>query len=308
MTASAYLLAGESFLAEEALQRVRAETGADPLSEISFDASAAPSEILEALETPSLLGGRRLVIVNDAQSLKKDHVEALSDYLGSPSDSAVLVLLVDGRSKLTDVVKRAGTVITLEAPRGRRLVGWLRERAREHELKLDDKGAWALLDSVGTELRDLDGALGQLQTQLGAGARVGAPQVRAAFARLADERIYAFTDAVGERRLGDAMGTLRRLLDQGEPPLVLFGALSGHVRRMLQAHGLDGPKAAGARLGMPEWRAERLLRQARSYREEELVSAMSVLAATDVEMKNGDLPVQEVPLERAVVRIITATV
>jgi DNA polymerase III delta subunit len=103
--------------------------------------------------------------------------------------------------------------------------------------------------------------------------------------------------------MADAMGTLRRLLDQGEPPLVLFGALSNHVRRLLQAHRFDSTKAAGTFFGMPDWRAERLMTQARTYKEEELISAMTLLADTDVEMK-GDAPLPQVPLEEAVARII----
>lgn len=307
MSHPVYLLNGEPFLAEEALARVRAEAGTDDLSEINLDPSAAAQEILEALETPSLLGGRRLVVVHDAHGLKKDQVEALEAYLESPSPSSVLVLVADGRTKLSEVVQRTGAAVALEPPRGRRLNGWVLERARAYKLKLDEKAARALLETVGTELRDLDAALRQLATGLGEVARVTETDVRAAFARLADERIYAFTDAVGERRMADAMTTLRRLLDQGEPPLVLFGALSGHVRRMLQIHRLDGSRAVGSRLGMPDWRAQKLLKQARSYREEELLAAMSVLATTDIDMKSGDLPVQEVPLERAVVRIISGS-
>ncbi len=305
MSAAVYLIVGDPFLAEEALARIRSEAGTDPLSEVSLDATSPVQGILEALETPSLLGGKRLVVLAGAHSLKKDQVEALSNYLAAPAPSSVLVLISSGRTKLADVAKKSGVVVSLEPPKGRRLVSWTRDRARSHTLKLDDKGAWALIDSVGSELRDLDAALSQLATRLGSGARVGAEDVRAAFPRLADQRIYAFTDAVGDRRLGEAMGTLRRLLDQGEPPLVLFGALSSHVRRLLLAHRAENAQAAGSLVGLPDWRAERLLKQARSYKEEDLVSAMSVLAEADVEMKAGDAPLQEVPLEQAVVRIIS---
>jgi DNA polymerase-3 subunit delta len=299
-----YLLVGEEFLATEALDKIRAEVNADPLSEVVVDASEPAQHIIEALETASLLGGIRVVIVSAAHDLRKEHLEALERYLGSPSETSVLVAIAAGRNaKLTELAKRAGTTVSLEAPKGRRLASWIKQRGKDHKLKVDDRAAWALIDSVGNELRDLDGALGQLATQLGTGAQVGAGEVRAAFARLADERIYAFTDAVGERRLADAMGTLRRLLDQGEPPLVLFGALSNHVRRLLQAHGLDSTKAAGSHFGMPDWRAERLLTQARTYRQDELMSAMAILSATDVEMK-GDAPLPQVPLEEAVARII----
>ena len=173
-------------------------------------------------------------------------------------------------------------------------------------MKVDDRAAWALVDAVGTELRDLDGALEQLALRLGADARVSANDVRKAFPRLADERIFVFTDAVGDRKLPAAMGTLRRLLEQGDEPLMLFGALSSQVRRMLRARRVadKGARAVGDALGLPEWRAERLQRQARSYKEEELVAAVGILAQTDVDMK-GEFPSPEAALERAVVQIIS---
>jgi DNA polymerase-3 subunit delta len=306
MSRSVYLLTGETFLAEEAVDRIRAEAATDPLSEASFGPDTPAAEILGALDTPSLLGGRRLVVVRDANDLGKEAVDALERYLEAPSDSAVLVLVAPGRTKLDAVVKSAGTVVALDAPKGRRLVGWIRERGREHGLRVDDRAAWALTDSVGTELRDLDAALVQLSTALGNGAAVGAAQVRKAFPRLADERVFAFQDAVGERRMPAAMTALRRLLEQGDEPLMVFGALSSQVRRMLRARRFadQSAKAVGDALGLPSWRAERLQRQCRSYREEELVAALNVLARTDVEMKGGDLP-PEAALERAVVQIVS---
>ena len=309
MTSPVYLLTGESFLADEALATIRADVGAGHLSEDSFDASVETPELMSALETPSLLGDMRLVILSDAQDLKKEQAEAIERYLGSPSPHAILVLIASAKTKLDKTVKVAGQIITLDAPKGKRLVGWIRQRGNEHGLKVDDRAGWALMDSVGNELRDLDGALTQLATQHGSGARIGAPQVRDAFSRLADQRIFAFTDAVGDRRLPVAMGSLRRLLEQGDEPLVLLGSLTAQVRRMLRARRYAdlGSKAVGDALGLPGWRAERLQKQAKSYREEELVTAMEVLAATDVEIKGGDLP-PDAALERAVIQIITGAV
>jgi DNA polymerase-3 subunit delta len=298
-------LAGERFLADEALDKVRAEAETDPLSEASFDTTVDAAELITALGTSSLLGGRRLVILSDAQDLKKDQVTALEAYLEAPSPDSVLVLISSGRSKLDAAVKKSGAIVTLEAPRGRRLVGWLRDRAKGHSLKLDERGAWALIDSVGTELRDLDTAMTQLSTELGTGAKIGAPEVRDAFGRLADQRIFAFTDAVGDRKIAPAMTALRRLLDQGDEPLMVFGALSSLFRRLLRArrYADQGPKAVGDVLGVAGWRAERLQKQARMYREEELVQAIQILAATDVELKGGDMPA-EAALERAVTQIV----
>lgn len=305
MSVPAYLLQGEDFLADEALERIRAEVGSDHLSEMTFDASAEIAEIITALQTSSLLGGRRMVVVRGADGLKKEQAEALLAYLEEPSPDSVLVLIAAGKTRLDAVLRKAGGSVSLEAPKGRRLAGWVRERARSHGLKLDDRAAWTLLDSVGSELRDIEAALSQLTTSLGTDARIGPDEIRRAFPRLADERIYVFTDAVGERQLATAMTSLRRLLEQGDDPLMLFGALSAHVRRMLRARRVadQSASAVGGLMGLPGWRAERLQRQARAYKEEELVGAVATLARTDVEMKGGDLP-PEAALEAAVVAIV----
>ena len=305
MSAAVYLLTGEPFLAGEALAKLRDEVGSDPLSDVTFDSDVDVAELMGALQTPSLLGGARLVVIHGAESLVKEQAEAISAYVEAPSGSAVLALVSSGKSKVDAVVKKHGAVIALEAPKGRRLVGWVRERARDHAITVDDKGGWALLDSVGVELRDLDAALSQLATSLGSGARIGPAEVRKAFPRLADERIYAFTDAVGERRIAPAMTALRRLLEQGDEPLVLFGSLVAHIRRMLRVRPFvdQGKRAVADASGLPDWRAERLMKQARSYSEEELAHALSILAETDIEMK-GDFPSPEAALERAVVHIV----
>ncbi|MPZ70787.1 MAG: DNA polymerase III subunit delta [Actinobacteria bacterium] len=305
MSFPVYLLSGEEFLVDEALDRVRGETGCDPLAEITLPARTAGHEILGTLGTASLLGGCRLVIIESAQDMLKEQVEALTRYLESPSPSSILVLVATGRTKLDAQVKKIGALVSLEAPKGRKLASWVKDRARSKKMKIDERAPWALIDAVGNELRDLDAALDQLGTRLGPDGTIGVPQIKAAFARHADERIYSFTDAVGERKLPRAMELLRRLYDQGEDPLPLLGALTNHIRRLLRArrHADRGAAAVGDVLGMPGWRAERMATQARSYSEDELVDAMGFLAEADVEMKGGDLPPQAA-LERAVVKIV----
>jgi DNA polymerase III subunit delta len=305
-----YLLAGEEFLTDEAFEKIRAQAGGDALAEQAFDATVSVPELMTALGTSSLLGGMRVVVIRDAEGLKKDQSEALARYLEAPSPDVVLVLIAQGRTKLDAIVKKSGEVIALDPPKGRRLVSWLRQRGRDNNLKLDDRASWALIESVGTDLRELDNALQQIATANGSGATIGAREIHRAFPRLADERIFALTDAVGERRLPHAMTALRRLLDQGEEPLVVFGSLVAHIRRLLRARRFaeQGASAVGDVLGLPGWRAEKMQKQARAYREEELVAALQELAAVDVELK-GELPqeAKEAALESAVVRIVEGT-
>jgi DNA polymerase-3 subunit delta len=307
VTATVYLIVGVDFLAEEALDKLRGELDSDSLSEAIFEADAPAHEILGALTTASLLGGIRLVVVRDAEQLRKESIETLTRYVADPAPDSVLVLLAGNRTKLDAAVKANGEIVTIEAPRGRSLAGWIRRRGTELGIKVDDRAAWALIDSVGDELRDIDAALQQLVTGLGRGAKIGATEVRRAFPRLADERIYVFTDAVGERRMDASMTALRRLLQQNEPALVVFGALVAQVRRMLKVRRVAdrGPGAVAEVAGMPEWRARRLQKQSLSYDEAELIGAMDLLSRTDVDMKSGESGTMEVALERAVLEIVS---
>jgi len=308
MGAAVYLVTGDPFLADEAVDRIRAEEGTDALSEIHLDGSSTATEIVEAASTSSLFSDRRLVVVERAEDLDKASAEAIGRYLEAPSPDSALVFVASGKTKIDALVKSSGTVIALDPPKGRSLAAWLKQRAADHKLKLDDRAAYALINTVGNGLRELDGALEQLSTGHGTGAKITADAVRKAFFRQADERTFAFTDAVGERKLAPAVIALRRLLDQGDEPLALFGVLTAHFRRLLRArrYADAGPREVASALGMPEWRAKKMIAQIRSYREEELVDALQMLAATDLDMK-GEFPSPEAALERTVMKIITAT-
>lgn len=308
MGTSVYLVTGDPFLTDEAVERIRSEEGTDSLSETRLDGSSGATEIVEAASTSSLFSDRRLVVVERAEDLDKATAEAIGRYLEAPSPDSVLVFVSAGKTKIDSLVKGSGTVIALDPPKGRSLAGWVRQRAAEHKLKFDERASYALIDSVGNGLRELDGALQQLSTAHGSGAKITADAVRRAFQRQADERTFALTDAVGERKLAPAVIALRRLLDQGDEPLALFGVLTAHFRRLLRArrHADSGPREVATALGMPEWRAKKMITQLRSYKEEELIDALQMLAVTDLDMK-GEFPSPEAALERTVMKIITGT-
>lgn len=293
----------------EAVEKIRAEVAADSLAEDVFDASSDVAEIITALETPSLFGGRRLIVVSDAGRLSKAQNQALEAYLQAPSDNSVLVLLSTRSIPLAQAVRSSGTVVALEPPRGRALIAWLRRRAGDRSLRIDDRAAWALVDGVGADLRELDSALEQLATRHEAGSVVSLEEINESFGRHSEEQVWALTDAVSQRKPLEAVTALRRLLEQGNDPVFVLGALAAQVRRLLIAkrHADGGPRAVGSALGLHGYPAQKLHRQAGIYREEELTSALQILAQTDLELKTGELPGPEgaeMAVERAVVRLL----
>jgi DNA polymerase-3 subunit delta len=80
------------------------------------------------------------------------------------------------------------------------------------------------------------------------------------------------------------------------------------MRRLLRArrYADAGPREVASALGMPEWRAKKMITQIRAYKEEELIDALQLLAVADLDMK-GEFPSPDAALERTVMKIVTGT-
>src|SRR5207244_960261 len=80
--------------------------------------------------------------------------------------------------------------------------------------------ARALVDALGTDLRELATALDQIIASLPADAPVDVVAVTSQF-RGIESRIHEFVDALLDRDRAHALRRLRALLSHGERPLVL---------------------------------------------------------------------------------------
>lgn len=297
---NAFLIVGEDpFLVEEALGKLVAE--ADELSLVEFDSDEQIPSALEALRTPSMLGGRRTVVIRSVDEFGADAQRELIAYLDDPSPDSTLVLIASkSPAKLSSAVKKSGRVV--EATKGRRneLFSWLREEARGRGLKIAGDAMGVMVEAIGEERMALANALDELTLALGKGGTLTTAMVRKHFTGRADTKIFSFIDAVATKDAGGALDSMHRLIKQGEAAQALFWTLTRHFRMLLAVEG--SPSKAAKELGLPAWRAEKLVKQANLFGRAELVDAFRSLAEADRKIKSSEEP-DELALERAVVSI-----
>jgi DNA polymerase-3 subunit delta len=295
-----YLVVGDDpYLVGSALERIISEGGSSE-DVASFGPSDDLGTILTAASTPSMFGGRRVLVLRGVESLGADEQRRLASYLEDPTPEVTLVLVASKKvPRLAEIVKKVGK--TVEVSKGRRseLFTWVKSEAAERGLKISGDAMTALLEASGEERTGLANALDELRLALGEGARVGSEAVRTQFAHRGETRVFAFVDAVAARQTSTALELLTRLLRQ-ESPQRLFWTLTSHFRMLLATEG-SSDEVAG-RLGLPRWRAEKLVRQARGFPPERLIAAYEMLAECDRKMKASEEP-EELTLERAVVAI-----
>ena len=106
-----------------------------------FDGEEATiAEVLDELRTLPFLGSRRVVEIHRAEKFVREHRQVLEEYLGSPSTTAVLVLVVDkplaGNLRVTKVIEKVGQSYSVGWPNRRTFPmfwsGWRRKRTASH--------------------------------------------------------------------------------------------------------------------------------------------------------------------------------
>jgi DNA polymerase-3 subunit delta len=251
--------------------------------------------------------------LDSAQDISQDLADAVLAYIASPADGIVLVVVHSGggRSKaakaLPAALKKAGAEIIecakLTKPAERE--SFVRNEVRRSGGKIDAAGVMALLDTVGSDLRELSSAATQLVAD--AGGVVDEQAVRRYHTGRADVTGFAVAEKAVSGDRGAALESLRWAMQLGVPHVLVADALADAVRTVAKvgAAGRGDPfKLAGA-LGMPPWKIRKAQAQARGWRPAGIALAMAAVAVVNADVK-GAAPDPNYALERAVLRIVQA--
>lgn len=300
-TLPAYLVVGDDpHLSGEAVDRVL--KGVSRASIDEFGPADELEAILQALATPSMFDDRRAVVLREADRLPAESQRRLIAYLQEPvPDSTLVLVAAKASAQLVAAVRGAGHVIQVGKGRRNDLLLWLRKELSGRGLQAGGDAMNALIDAVGEQRLALARAVEELALAIGVPGRVRVDDVQRQFQGRADVKLFGFIDAVAMRQRGAALQALRLLLAQGEPPQLVFWNLARHFRMLLMATE-GGPTQLAQSLAIPQWRAEKLLRQVRNFRLRELLDAYEVLAQTDLKIKTSQEP-EGLALERVVVEI-----
>ena len=134
------------------------------------------SAVIGAARGFAMMGGYKVIIVKEAQHIKK--WEALSLYMDNPQPSTILVFCYkygspDKRLALfKNWEKKGGVLMESEQLRDYQVEKWIRDYVAdeanrrkekgEEEIRIDEKVAKILADSIGTDLTQIVGALQKL--------------------------------------------------------------------------------------------------------------------------------------------------
>lgn len=294
----------EEYLIKEAEKRLVAAVfpeDSNGLNDDQLDGSRhSGHEITNMANDMPMFAPLRLVRVRNADKLKAAEMAVIADYVENPSETTVLMLRgasFDGRMKAIKRIFKAEDAVIVEFPalKERETEKWVARRAARYGLQVARDVPALMVDSLGTSLDLLDSALERIDLFVG-GDRSSPRQVRRDVVEeiVVDTRTRAWfemTDALLEKRPGDAIAHFRRAHEYGESAIRTVSRVSFQFRSVLMMHvgmrrglsGRDLSEFADCR----SFLASKFQLAARRFSIGELRWIMQRIADTDVLLKSS---------------------
>ncbi|HSB31509.1 MAG TPA: DNA polymerase III subunit delta [Candidatus Sulfobium mesophilum] len=238
LPSTAYMLvASDSFLHSEAVSLIKTlvpEGERDFNFEIFDIVNAKESDtpldqIIDVLNTVPFFTGRKFVIIENSNKLLKKDLKKLAQYLLTPSESSVLVLLHSGALKKETKDTLIGVrQISLDISE-RETPVWLRTKAKSRGIELSDAAVNYLLGTIGPDLGLLSSELDKC-TLLGK-TRIEKEDIADTTEGKRTFSAFALVDALRAKDEEEAFRIYRVLRDT-EEPYSLLGALNWQYGRL----------------------------------------------------------------------------
>lgn len=225
----------EPAMAERCAHRVIDATVDPSMRDFAFATfyadESAPEQIVMDAQTLPFLAPRRVILVRHAEKYLTDSAAGpMLEYLASPNESTVLLFIahkMDKRTKFFKACDKLGAVVECPALTASEVEHWIAEEARARGRTINREAVRALIDRSGTHLSDVENALTNVINYVGdTRTSLTTEDVHAACADVAEEEIWALTDAIAASQPGDALHSLRRLLDAGKHPDEIIGTIN----------------------------------------------------------------------------------
>ena len=225
------LISSDPFLHSEAISAVK---GLIPQEERDFNLhifdllstveNSVPFEnIIDTLNTVPFFAGRKFVIISNFQKILKKDLLKLEQYLIRPSDSSVMLLMINGTIKKDIKERLKGLKQIVLDIRSNEIFSWIKEKAKTRKFELPDKAAEYLVGTIGPDL-------GMLSSEIDKLSLLGKPKVekKDIMEIIEGKRTYSAFDLVNAIKAKDTEKVFRiyKVLKETEEPYSLLGVLN----------------------------------------------------------------------------------
>ncbi len=310
-----YLFFGEEeFLIQEALDLLVRRVVNPDVRDFNFsliycrDTSA--SELVALAQTLPFLTEKRLVIAKEIDAFKAADLEELIPYLNNPSPSTCLVLVSNQaryeKKPVLNAVETHGAVTRFFPLLDREIIVWINDWASARKLSLERDAGQYLSQITGNDLQKIKNELEKVEIFIKEKKTITVDDVKTVVGDFREYSTFDLATALGQKNREKAFLILSRLIQEGEQPVGLLGAIAWNFRRLMRAKALE---ASGISYEEIKKKLQIIFHQSFSFQEqmrhfsmEELRAVFDILLTADKALKSGSLN-NRLVLERLILKL-----
>jgi DNA polymerase-3 subunit delta len=301
----------ESLLADRAISQVILKYPNAQISNL-HSAEIEVGVITDSL-APSLFTDQRVVVIRDIQDLTAECTEEIASYLENQDENLVLVLWHKGGVKgkgLVDKVKKLDPqLLSAEAiKKDSEKSDFIRNEFKNLNRKITTEAIQALIDSLGSDLRELGAACSQLASDVALQKIIDEEDVAKYQQGRVESTGFDVADAAVEGKTAEALIALRNALATGTDPVLIVSALASSFRTLAKVSGSSkgsNPYELASVLALAPWQIDKARKQLTGWSENGLAKAVIAIAAVDADIK-GAASDPKYALERAIMTVSSA--
>ena len=301
----------EGLLVERAVQRLQHLARADnPEIEVTeLEAATYSLGTLQVATSPSLFADSSLVIVRGAEATTDDFMSDIIAYLENPMQDAVVVVEHCGGQrgkKMLDALRTGGAPVAVCEPikKDADKAAFAAAEFRRQKRRADAGAIRALVEAVGSDLRELAAACGQLVAYTT--GTINEAVVAKYYGGRVEATGFRVADAAVAGNQTEAVALVRHALATGLDPVPIVAVLAMKLRTLAKVAAMRGRGSLTARdLGLAPWQVDRARKDLQNWTPEGLAAAITAVADADAEVKGGGRD-PRFAVERAVLRICAA--
>jgi DNA polymerase-3 subunit delta len=189
---------------------------------------------------------------------------------------------------------------------GPKLHDWVTHIVTQRGYHMTPEALQGLLQEQEPDLQTIQQEIDKLCTYVGERQEITLDDVQEVTQTSRLQSIFALSDALGARQIGPAFTVVERLLNQGEPPLVILSMMVRHVRLLWSVKQLgqqrqDMPHMAKT-LGLPIAVCRQLGTQSQRFAVEHLRQLYVLALEADLAFKTSNKPPQAI-LEELILHV-----
>ena len=214
------------------------------------------ADLISYLRTQPMMFGNQIIVINCAdyfaKTLEDSQIKEIESALESVPESLCIIFVyilprgenkkVDTRRKFYKTVSKYAQVQEFPAFKGyqiREISAWIKKSAKKYDISFNDEACNALIESVGSNLRELDKELQKLQLTAYPKKEITKDMIKEVC--ITNEDIFACTDFIAKGDRVSAVAEFRKLTEK-QFPMMLLSAINTIVKKwvLLKLHKSQG--------------------------------------------------------------------